>query len=854
MEESPLSVSAPVGRPIIKRPRLTALLDEAQTAVIMLVAPAGYGKTTLAYEWLGDRDGPSAWHGCSPASADIAALALGIADAAATIVPGAADRLRTRLRVTNEPEREVDILAELLAEDLAPWPADAWLCLDDYQFAIESTASERLVERLLELSPLRILVASRERPTWATPRRILYGELTEIGMSALAMTHDEGEKVLSAREPSHIAGLLALADGWPAVIGLAAMVGDFEVPDDRLPAPLYDYIAEELYQSVPRETQLRLAQLAIAPSVPQDLVTALFGNAARTVIDDAIRLGFVAMRTDAMLDVHPLLRSFLQGKLAQDAPTEERDAALRIARFFLLRRDWDHAFAVAARHHLPEILVSLVRESLDRMLSDGRLPTLSAWLQVDEMPADEPVLQVAEAEVEFRKGQYRRAEALAAQGARQLPSSDVLASRAFFRAGQCAHFLDHPDRAIEYFEAARESALSEADTRHAIWGHFITSLDFGRPDTQELLSQLSSFSNSTIDDSVRHAGARLGWAYRTRGILEELDAIAPIIHVMDKVRDPMIRTSFLNLVASALVMSGRYSEARTTAMSVFAEAEAYRLRFVFPHALVVKACAELGLKRFGSALRTLRHVERLALEHDDLHSQMNAAALRLRLRTVEGSPHRGLREAERGWKRLPGPGMQGELLASRALALACAGQLDEALAAATEAEALTSQPETLVLVSATRAIVAVAENRADVELRLTELLGSVVATGNRDSLLVAFRAFPDLLSAIFRSGKGTLLLRTLDGAEIDTDLATELHPASTSSGPTFEELSPREKEVLTLTAEGLTNREIAKSLFISEVTVKAHLRHIFVKLGVRSRTEAAILVQSRHTATAPASE
>src|SRR5215216_4325095 len=70
------------------RPRLTVLLDEAQTAVIMLVAPAGYGKTTLAYEWLGDRDGPSAWHGCSPASADIAALALGIADAAATIVPG----------------------------------------------------------------------------------------------------------------------------------------------------------------------------------------------------------------------------------------------------------------------------------------------------------------------------------------------------------------------------------------------------------------------------------------------------------------------------------------------------------------------------------------------------------------------------------------------------------------------------------------------------------------------------------------------------------------------------------------------------------------------------------------------
>jgi DNA-binding NarL/FixJ family response regulator len=53
-------------------------------------------------------------------------------------------------------------------------------------------------------------------------------------------------------------------------------------------------------------------------------------------------------------------------------------------------------------------------------------------------------------------------------------------------------------------------------------------------------------------------------------------------------------------------------------------------------------------------------------------------------------------------------------------------------------------------------------------------------------------------------------------------------------------LSPRETEVLTLMSEGLRNREIAQSLFISEVTVKAHVRSIFGKLGVRTRTEAAI--------------
>ena len=52
-------------------------------------------------------------------------------------------------------------------------------------------------------------------------------------------------------------------------------------------------------------------------------------------------------------------------------------------------------------------------------------------------------------------------------------------------------------------------------------------------------------------------------------------------------------------------------------------------------------------------------------------------------------------------------------------------------------------------------------------------------------------------------------------------------------------LSPRERDVFELIKQGLTNREIARTLFLSEATVKVHVRHILEKTGTRTRTEAA---------------
>jgi DNA-binding NarL/FixJ family response regulator len=86
----------------------------------------------------------------------------------------------------------------------------------------------------------------------------------------------------------------------------------------------------------------------------------------------------------------------------------------------------------------------------------------------------------------------------------------------------------------------------------------------------------------------------------------------------------------------------------------------------------------------------------------------------------------------------------------------------------------------------------------------------------------------DLLAAIVSAARGETVL----SPSVATRLVTRMR------APATESLSPREAEVLSLVARGLTNGEIGKALFISETTVKTHLLRVFGKLGVSDRTAA----------------
>ncbi|MFD3451119.1 response regulator [Streptomyces sp. NPDC058691] len=93
----------------------------------------------------------------------------------------------------------------------------------------------------------------------------------------------------------------------------------------------------------------------------------------------------------------------------------------------------------------------------------------------------------------------------------------------------------------------------------------------------------------------------------------------------------------------------------------------------------------------------------------------------------------------------------------------------------------------------------------------------------------------DILRAIRAAAAGQSVL---DREVQDRLLATVRTKPPEPAQPLPGDITPREREVLTLIGRGLPNRAIAEKLFISEATVKTHINNLFAKAGIRDRADA----------------
>jgi len=321
----------------------------------------------------------------------------------------------------------------------------------------------------------------------------------------------------------------------------------------------------------------------------------------------------------------------------------------------------------------------------------------------------------------------------------------------------------------------------------------------------------------------------------------------------------MVRTSFLNAFARSLALQGLYDEAAPVAEQVLADAERNRLRFVLPHVYAVKAIIDLGLRRFSSAISFALRAESIAAR-GDIHNFIESKTIQCKIRLAEGAFDQAIATSNIATRERPTSGMFAEYLAFRGLAFIRSGDSKEGRRLLDEAHGLSGILDARAAIRYARTAADLEESTSDAEASLRDALHFLVSTGHVDSFVAAYRSYPELLHACFRLSDAPhdelrLIVGRARDEAITRSIGFPLQAAANRAPGSV--LSPRQNDVYELLAQGLQNREIARALFISEATVKVHVTQILEKLGVRSRTEAAVyavMTQRRSDAGSPDAE
>jgi DNA-binding CsgD family transcriptional regulator len=707
--------------------------------------------------------------------------------------------------------------------------------IDDYHFIASMPATEQLVELLVKCSDVNLLITSRHRPAWVSRRDVLYGDVLELNQTELAMISSEATQVLQEERASLSAGLISLANGWPAVVGLAGVadVGSLAGGGDP-PEALYEFFADEVYKGLESSVQVDLGTIAVAPVLDREIAAQLLEDRADSAIAAMLDAGILTDR-GSTLEFHPLARTFVEQRMHPNA-VEDRGGAVEIClRIYKARRDWDSAFELIERFGARSQLDDLMAEAIDPLLASGRLATVETWVAHATSEGEaSPIVQVAAAELGARRGQLAIAEAMAHGAMRRAAAGTNLQFRALNVAGKIAHLASREADGIEYFSRAEAAALDESSRREARWGRLTAMTALERGEARELLHELAA--DVEVDDAqerVRLTGKRLSLALRF-GERPDLVDGRRAEQLSTLVEDPSLRCAFRTVYSYALALAAFYDDALTIASELISDARQNHVDFGLTYGDAVNAIALAGRRRFVEAHHALDRSLKAARRCTDVVGEQNVYATRVRLLLQEG------RAAEACALEPPDvssalPGIRGEVTASRGLALACIGRDEEALQLAADASLATQSLEVVVLAAAIDAVAKVRARETTAFDAACTVLELAIQRGGLDFFTTCYRASPDVLHLLLaRPQTSDLVVFALARAQ-DRALAARVGASPEVIFDRMSSLSPREREVHALLCEGMSDREIGRLLFITPGTAKRHALRILKKTGFKSR-------------------
>ncbi len=889
---------------LVPRPRLVERLNaglDTACKLMLVSAPAGFGKTTLLSEWIysvetaeqaiptlfawlsldkGDNDPTRFW---TYVVAALREVRLDIGAAALTILQSPA--------TGSVPHDQVEwietILTDLINELAEASPAPLVMVLDDLHLVENSQIHAELVFLMEHLPPhIHLVVSSRADPPWPLARWRARRQVTELRSEDLRFTFVEAAAFLSLLKldlaPTDVAALEERTEGWIAGLQMAAIS-----MQTRKQAPetsdltgfvqaftgshrfVLDYMIEEVLNQQSPDVHEFLLQTSILErmSAPLcDAVTERTDSQAMLTRLDRANLFLVPLDDRRRwYRYHHLFADLLRSRLEME-PDESSQLHHRASEWYerngLIAEAVSHAFAGGDIEHVARLAAANALAMVDH----GELTTLAQWLaQWDaralpgEVTRSQPWLHIARAWVLAYTGPLDHIEALLGDAENSLPPSDR-------NADEC-RLAGHAATIRAYIAWLRNEGQRCVDYAHAA------------------LDQLPQ------NDMARGlAATMLGSALANMGKLKEsIRASEQALAICQAAGNTHVAMLAMSDHAYILLMQGRLHEAAAACRRVLDVGEQ---RSHLPAAGSVYSILSAVLREWNDLEEAVR-CARQGLELGERWGQTDTLTVNytylgsvlLAMGDMDGAAE-AIEKAKRVAHGLS-PWFDAVVLADEAHLALARGDIAAASrwAQANEAmlndePALSYCPEYLVL-----ARTFVALGKLDDALRFLArflsmaeaagaglfivrilVLQAVVwqAQGKRDKALTALgralelgepeglvRAFVDegepvrLLISDFRLRitdhnlkSYTDKLLAAFGLEPETTQVKGLYPSSFIPHPLIEPLSERELEVLRLLGRHLSSVEMADVLVISANTVRSHIKSIYGKLDVHQRDAA----------------
>jgi LuxR family transcriptional regulator, maltose regulon positive regulatory protein len=856
---------------LLPRPALLASVERAlqEQRVLLICAPAGYGKTALLTQALAAR----------PADTAVAWVALDEADDLGRLLDclfAAFEPFDPPWRMAPEGLRdaalrgstEVVMVADVMLNALdACEVAHGLIVLDDVHHLVDAAALQFLDRWLARMGwRWRLVLSARHEPPLRLARLRATGELADLGPAELALARGEVEQLARAAglDDAAAAGLYERCHGWPA--GLRLALG-MKPGGQRLPAAIdratFDYLAVEVLDRLEAGLRGFLLRTSVLHELDAARCQALGEDAnAAAWLAEMERLSLFVTVVDLAphtLRLHQLFRDMLQQRLHQEQPELHRQLLERAA---VLETD-------ALRRQGLLLAAGRPERAAELLLGDGALlmNQLGAQGLIDLT---------------------RRFEPAFAEASPELHRVKALALWVLWEAQQAEW---HLSRAETLFEARGDEAGLRASRAH----RSILLIAQGRlREAEELLRDLDPFA---LSGELRRM-TLLGRAWHA---LEScrFDAVAPLF---DALVSELLQTASLeawytgsppprqiSCAGMAPVVDRWYRGAlqvlgeRPLPFGVNAHmAQAWNLFWQgrLPECEQLLARAEADAAWFGRLVIARNHGQALHAMLDLIAGRHDSALALMKLRLAEHVPGYGawghwhasffmarmaaacgdrealadaLQRLERIGADLPDllmPHRPGPLQGLQATLAALEGRHDEAVAGWRALLADGESGDLLGQLNEARLRLAAALLARGDRAGAAAVLAPAVARREPGGCMWAVPLLLQLAGEDWGDLLDTADLARLRGwAEALRPHTQAAEPAA--AAPADDRLSQREAEVIAQIAAGASNKHIARALDLSPHTVKRHVANILDKLGLNSRGEAAAWWRDRQASTKP---